>query len=398
MSQQAKIFISSPAEKALNSLRKALHDVAQELGHLPIMWEEKQKFGASPHGVTSVEHCLLKVRESDLFFLFLETKAGTLLSEAYRTVTHLEYIEAIKHRKLVYVFIEEETQMAYFNGAKTIIFDYIQQYEEQHVRAPSKEEILEFLMAHSKSENATDLFKVADPYLWLFLYEIFEENKPYVQAFSSGVGPDWRRLLSDLLRQGAELVPDRKKFKEDTATAASLSMFYRTFHKLMPQLIIQGIKNYNQFLSALRNSLSGGKIIKDYYYTNHELGTFLPCSAICIYQRKGHFLFPVPGAQNGDFSPELTFYPLDDEDSFVSTTYNANLDGYLIFYIPDKNLFYLTTKMNEYVVSYHFPAGDGWDTDKFTRFSGEVIDAIMGAQANTQMLEFSKYVLGGMKE
>jgi hypothetical protein len=168
----------------------------------------------------------------------------------------------------------------------------------------------------------------------------------------------------------------------------------------MPQLIVQNIKNYNQFLSALRFSLSGSEVFESFgeFSTKIPIGSFMSCSAICIFKREGDLLIPVPNRQNGDVSPNLSFSELEDEDSFVSTTYKLDEDGHLIFYIPDKNIFYVTARVNEYVISYHFPAGPNWDWDRFTRFSGEVIDAIMGTKANTKLFEFAEYVLGGMQK
>jgi hypothetical protein len=99
-----------------------------------------------------------------------QSKSGFLVESAGRTVTHLEYIEAIANKKLIQVFIAKKTKKAYFGYVRGAIFKFIDQYEEQHNgRHPSKADILEYIFAHAKQKKVDSRFNVAEPYIWFFL-------------------------------------------------------------------------------------------------------------------------------------------------------------------------------------------------------------------------------------
>jgi hypothetical protein len=375
-------------------MRKDLHDTIKELGHEPVMWENIDQFGGI-HGQSSVQVCLDMVEQSDIYFLIIHNRAGSFLSGATRTITHMEFLKAVEKNKLIKIFVEELTNQAYFAHARHIINDFIKSYNEKYNNSPTDQEILSELTAQSRKKKAPQALKETDPYVWILLYKIVQQDETYVHQFSTGVSVDWKLVFSDLLYQGVSLVPSKAKIKEDAETSASLSVFADVFYDLMPMLRIAGIKSESRFFTKILQAFSGGKILRNEGgYVSLPIGEFKSCTAICIFKHNQDTFAPAfPPV--GDVSDAPKLYHISDDWSYVVQTYKNNAGTELVFYSEEKNMFYLTKRVGEYIVSCHFPAPN-WNNEQFKTHHDWVSYGIMSQGANEILFDFLEFVLGGI--
>ncbi|CEH28024.1 hypothetical protein AM501_00670 [Aneurinibacillus migulanus] len=384
-----KIFISSAVEDFLVPLRQTAFETLAQLGHSPEMWE--RTFGVGTVGIDSVQYCLEKVRECEIFFLFVHNKAGTYLTEAQSTVTHLEYREAIRHNKVIQVFVDRQIKSVYFSKAREIITKI---REENNSSDPHI--LFRKLNSLYQSPDCSLELKQADAYVWILLYEVFEKHKPYAGEISAA-GIDFKANLSELLRRASILLPKKAELEQNAEHALMYDKFFGTTSRLLEKLSIREIKDLRRFLTILREGFSGGDIAKKFgNFSKEDIGTFERCSAICIFKRNEDILECI--ALEGDTTEEQRFYSIHSNDSFVSTTYNEGNENGMLFYAEYKNQFYLTFKVNQYVVSYHFPASSEWNSDLFFNFQNQAISGILEAGANSLLCDFVNTVLGGLQD
>lgn len=387
------LFISSVAQDSLSPTRNEVFRIIHELGHAPEMYE--QTFGPWPSQVDGIMHCIHRVASSDLYCLLLHNKGGTYDSRSKRSVTHLEFIEACHRNKVLILFVESTIKAQYFAGIRSIIFDFVQHYYEQNQRTPQLEHIYDHLLQLSAQHTVVPLRQLVDPYVWVFLYDMIDIRKKYVEELNLGVAIPWKAYLSDLLRQGAQLLPYHKEAKESMATASAFTDFSELTLSLLSKITYKEITNWNRFLASLRNQIVGAEISQAFAgYTQTKIGDIRECCAISVFYREEQYLRIK--AADGDTDGN-EFFQITDEHSFVAITYNlSNGVKPLLFYLESKQMFYLTYKVKEYVVAYHFPVRGDWNQQKFMDFNENIIDGIMNAHANSLLFNFVTTILGGL--
>jgi hypothetical protein len=397
MAEKAKIFISSVAQDTLTPLRNKVFRTFQEIGHDPLMFEEN--FGPWTAVQDPIAFCLEKVRESHIYVLLIHNKAGTFNHKAGCTVTHLEFIKAVSNDKVIMVFVEVQTKKTYFGGVRGVIFDFIEGFKAQHHREPSPAEMFEFVSAESgKRASIIPKSSEYDPYVWVFLFDIIENHQIFVENLSLGVELNWKDYASDLLRRGALLLPTSEEAAINTKLAASYGDFTDLVLDLMGRVQIKGITDWQRFFTKLRAIIYGGTIYREFGgYTSSSIGDIRNCSAVVLLKRDGNTLKVI--APEGDTdSKEGDLFYLDDESSFVSITYKHHEERAMIFFLERKQMFYLTFKAGEYVISFHFPSDGTWSQDKFKSFIDEIVSGILGTHANSLIFDFVKTLLGGMQD
>lgn len=62
----------------------------------------------------SVKTCLEYVKDSDMLILFIDTKAGSMISSEGKSVTHLEFLTAHEEGKKVLVYVNRQVVDEFF--------------------------------------------------------------------------------------------------------------------------------------------------------------------------------------------------------------------------------------------------------------------------------------------
>lgn len=388
MATKTKIFISSSSQPELTSLRNDVFVFLNELGHEPMMFEKN--FGPwTIFDRNSIYRCLRMVSDSNIFLLFIHNKAGTYLKHEKKTVTHLEFLKAFDQKKLILVFVEKNIIQTYFNRVKQLIDESITKYIKASGSKPNQDVMLEFA---SKATDAISRPEI-DPYIWLFIRDIVEKNM-YCENFELGMSVRdlLKDYLSDMLRGGSLLIPFEQSIDENVRRLS----IYEDFDELVQQLLgtckYGMIDDWRSFLTLLREKMKGGVItLQDGQYLNRTLGTVKDCSAITIYRREDKSMLFVE--KSGHAGGEKKFQ-LDDDSSYISITYRTNSE--CLFWREDKKMFYLTTRVGESVMSFHFPYDNSWKKQHIIDSQNDILNGIMKLQGNALNLKLVKLLLGGL--
>lgn len=388
MARKARIFISSSSQPELNALRNEIYRLLYELGHEPVMYEKN--FGPwAIYDRDSIYRCLRMVTESNIFLLFINNKAGSYLKKEKKTVTHLEFLKAFEEHKLILVFVEDNIRQTYFSKIKPLMDKTIAIYQKSNVCEPDGEILLEIAQKVNDKVGSPDI----EPYTWLFIRDLVSKNI-YCESFSLGVSVNTliKDYLSDFLRGGSLLIPMENSIKENLERIAIYEELDELVHHLLESCHIGQVHDWRTFLTVLREKMKGGEIVVDIgEYLKISLGVIKDCSAITLYQKDGNLLkfIEKSGHARGENN-----YQLNSDSSFVSTTYNKNSE--CLFWREDKNIFYLTTRIRDLVMSFHFPYDSSWNKQKIIDSQRDILNGIMKIQGNALNLKLVKLILGGL--
>jgi hypothetical protein len=110
-----KVFISSTCYDLID-LRAELEHFFRQAGVSAILSDSlTSEFQVTPDQ-NSIETCLVNVRECDVFLIVLSKRYGpTLGGNGFPDVsaTHLEYREAVKHKKAIYMYVRDHLEADY---------------------------------------------------------------------------------------------------------------------------------------------------------------------------------------------------------------------------------------------------------------------------------------------
>lgn len=364
-----------------------------KLGHEPQMYEKN--FGPWPNVQTGVDHCLQKVSECDLYCLFIHNKGGSMTANGY-TVTHLEYLRAVSDNKTLILYCESTIIDTYFK-LRWIIADYIDKFKLENERAPLNRELIDFLETEAESNPAAGIPSkhAVDTYVWVLLHDIVFTKGHYVERLPWGQPIPWGAYLSDLLRQGLQLVPKKALYEESAQLALAFGDFTAFANQVVSDHLrignwLDGRRLMNRLIRTLtRADIAAGPV-------NQIIGSVKACSAVCLFRREGDILkvqfYAGDTAGNYDFD-------VNDQSSFVSYTYNHLPDDIpQLFYWESKRLFYLTYKLGEYVISYHFPEESVWNQQMYADYTDDIIYGILNAHANGMIMKFMNSIIGGLQK
>jgi hypothetical protein len=394
MATKVKIFLSSSAQDELKQLRSDTFDHLTAIGHDPKMYE--RNFGPWPRH-EFIRRCLEVVNQCEMFILLIANAAGSYLPKEDKTVTHLEFREAVKGKKEIIVFVEPVISKFFLDNLNRPLYQMVMENKmENNGREPSVYECIKKVLPTINPELIPD--KV-DDYTWAFLYDIycegiwfeplFENTKEFLSFLSE--------YLSDILRRGTQYTPIESALEQDLIDAQE----YRSFQMFLLGILklAQGgtITDWKSLLKILRRYMRGGNIyIGEGDFNQESIGQFNNCEGITVYRKNGVSMERIES--DGEARGKEVYYLDQDEGkSYV-------VDGYLskaeenLFYREDKNMVYLTSRIGNLIFSFHFALNEGWDKTRVRAYQSELIRAILIEQkANGVFLSYAKKVLGVIK-
>lgn len=116
-----KIFCSSTCYDLID-LRAELRQFISSLGLKPIMSDHPDTEFKTFPDKNSIETCLINLRDSDVVIVILSQRYGPSLKDAGfgdYSATHLEYLEAVKHKKRLILFVRDRLEGDYEIFRKT---------------------------------------------------------------------------------------------------------------------------------------------------------------------------------------------------------------------------------------------------------------------------------------
>lgn len=129
------IFISSTCYDLID-LRAELKQFLIDNKLTPIMSDEIDSHFLT-HDTNSIETCLVNLRSSDVVVLILSQRYGSSLEKAGFgdfSATHLEYNEAIKEGKKIFVFVRDRLEADYIHFRKTNILKGLSWIREKDIK------------------------------------------------------------------------------------------------------------------------------------------------------------------------------------------------------------------------------------------------------------------------
>ncbi len=363
---KTKIFLSSASQTSFSQMRAASFDKLRSLGHEPVMFE--RNFGAWHNGEDSIAKCIRMVSDCDIFILFVGARAGSITPYG-RSVTHLEFEQALAEGKSALVFVETDIKSEYLSHVKTLIDEYLADARAGKLGKPSSSDIVTHISLH-KDRISSQLHHV-DDYVWYFLHEIMAEEKIFVENLMPGVPIDWDSLLSDMLRDGVEMLRNKKDIVRTLVQAKELQ-HYKTFTSKIVPLVKLGLKtDLPVLISELKRAALGNWIVNDFGYVQRRIGEIHSCSAVTLYKRDQNQMILLESSGR----IKARNFSMEDDTSFVVLTHKGNSDN--IFFREDNKSLYVCLKGNGFVLTFHFPCGEEWNSQLYLDYQSNVENGIM---------------------
>ncbi|MGK9251188.1 DUF4062 domain-containing protein [Paenibacillus humicus] len=382
---KTKIFISSVSEDGLKPLRRTAFRELESLGHEPLMWEEN--LGPWPSYLNPVEKCLEAVEESDLYVLFIGTKAGTYDPVSGITVTHSELISALDKGIAALVWADVQVKARFFASVAYRLDAYIDRSVEETGQYPDNGRLLDFLRTCEEADAHVD------PYVWLLLYDL-RQRGIYVEDLAAAVPIDWKSYFSDLLRRGLLLLPLEPSIMDNSLRLEQAGQSFDLMTALLPQVRLEPPGSWADWLATVSQRLQGRQVKHAYgSWSRETVGHYEACNGASLYRHEGGELCFV--ACCGQTSAVRAF-ALDDQSSYVALTYGMGSRAEGVYYKEARQKFFYCVRSGPYVATFHFPAGPSWSNLRYMRYKDSVNNAIIGP--NTQMIRLVSLFLGGMRQ
>ncbi|WP_026695030.1 DUF4062 domain-containing protein [Peribacillus kribbensis] len=393
MQTGTKIFISSAYENELKPLRKKLMESLELAGHFPLAFEEN--FGV--WGQDKIETCINKVKESDLFLLFISEKSGSFTERDPRvTATYVEFHYAKKEKKLILPFVNDWIKSIYFSDMKQLITEELYKFRSKFYRFPGHiYDIVEPLVKEIEQtrEYLYRRIKDIDPFVWAFLYDV-DQSCPFlydiVLANADELCKTVNIYLSNYLHKGIEYLKNEDETRESLNLAPKLKK-YKDYSFQLIRSFKNGVPDLQVILNELAQVLKGANIYnRKGYYVKEEIASFNDCTAISLYRRKGNKMVYV--SHFGSITPKEEF-SLTDEEAYVSKTYILNGEVEYLFFNEEKHQLYLTKRIGEMVLCAHFPFQEFWSSNEVAALQEEIFSAILKERI---YLDFAADLIGGL--
>ena len=155
MNNSSKVFVSSSSQPELRTIREKLHESLKEAGHNPLLFEDN---GFGIYSSDSVEDCLKKVRQCDVFILLISNKAGSFTpKDPNITVTYAEYATAVQTNKIIIPVIDTNIFSFYREHLRDLISEKYETYLTLHDSEPEyTHEIVSELLSELSKSNVFD--------------------------------------------------------------------------------------------------------------------------------------------------------------------------------------------------------------------------------------------------
>lgn len=286
----------------------------------------------------SVKTCLEYVKDSDMLILFIDTKAGSMISSEGKSVTHLEFLTAHEEGKKVLVYVNRQVVDEFFKLKKKL--DEVNDLYFNNYR--------QFV-------NVVDTFEttyISDSYVLVLLYDLYQKGY-YLNSFELGIDLDdqIKQHLSSIMKKSLRYLSIEKDIQRAMYHFSIYRDFYENSLRLV-ELIRNGkIVDARLLLSRLQNQMDRIVVEKKSKYQNEKITVLNPATAITLYSMESDEMVLVE--YSGDVTAENI--PLDNRDSYVVITATNPEYEEALFYNYDKNLFYFLFKVNTYVFCVHYP-------------------------------------------
>ncbi|GIN55092.1 MULTISPECIES: DUF4062 domain-containing protein [Bacillus subtilis group] len=394
-----RIFISSTAQETLQPLRQKLKERLEAAGHLPLLFEEN--FGLWSDD--ALNDCLDKVSESQVYLLFISDKSGSFTKvDPKITATYAEFHRA-KMDNLIIIPIVESHIYSFFNEhIKEELGFRINRFIEENEREPdyTYDIVMEWFDQLPES-NPVLWGKIekqrVDPFNWAFIYDVFRDapwtyNYPLVET--ERTCEFVLESLSKVLKQLSpyyNMLDSLDSMIEETQRLTR----YMESHSGFIQCIKKGNLNVELLLNKLCHYLTGGPIHHNQSpLMKNRIATVNKCDAICLYKREqnGQDELTLVG-YTGSSDPQKG-YMINDEESYVASTYRKNNDTVEnIYYNEEKQKIYLTKKLGDLVISAHFLLSEPWSETRVKNYEHQILGAIMKER---DQFDLAIDLIGGM--
>ncbi|MEH6942329.1 DUF4062 domain-containing protein [Bacillus sp. JJ722] len=384
-----RIFISSTAQVNLTQFRQKIRDDLNEAGHIGVIFE--QDIGS--YSSKPMQDCIDKVKECDVFFLYLSNKAGSfLVDEPYMTATYAEYSTALNEGLIIIPFVEQHLLDAYKSHLKDRIHHAINEYKHAYHRDPETydmvQDILNNIFPGDSLANQLKLLD-ADPFIWSFIHDVYSNSwtNKFVLSDSASVNEFAKTSLSQILRISKKYYLE-KDVIEEILLSHQNHVEYIDRAEAIVRCIEKGKLDTRQVLEILKSDLCGGVIYEKVRGVIMNAGTISDCHAVVLYKCGVDYLEPIEFVGNVTASRFLI-----SDSSYVSDTYKSTDDSEFFFYDENKYKLYMLKKIDELVLSAQFNMSNNWTERRVKSFETEIASAIM---SNNQSYDFGIKILGGM--
>ncbi|PKU50093.1 DUF4062 domain-containing protein [Lysinibacillus fusiformis] len=388
MTNPAKIFISSANEPALREIRKELKASLTNAGHRVLIFEDGD---FAPWDKDTLQTCIDKVKECQIFILLIGEKSGTYLNNLKTTPTYIEFHTAVEEGLYIIPYVQCDVKNNYLWYMQSEIKQKIEIYERENGRRPNElsEIVGEIIESHTEKEKLNGI----DSFVWEFisdveykcgwLYSLDYKNK---DEFYEEV----KHYLSTQLAIGIKFVPLKEEIISNAGYVEEYQKFQRYTNNLLSLLDGGIVKDWERFLAFIVRELRGGKIVDQKGYLSRTLNEYENCNAASMYKCEGSQMHLI--TYQGAITPPEE-YPLDDKESFVVDTYIK--DAQSIYYSMEKQLLYFAIKAGKFVLCFHFPLKKRWTNDQVSAFHNEYREAIIES-SSAVFVEFAIRLLGGI--
>lgn len=368
------IFISSVAQDSLSTIRKSITSDLNSIGHHAVCYEESIQFTQRD----AVETCLKYVENSDFLLLFIDSKAGSMISSEGKTVTHLEFLKAHEWGKQILVYVNRIIKDEFFKCLDKLKADhelYVSDFEQFCEKVASCE-----------------VTQIQDPYVLAFLYDVYAKDY-YLQGMEIGieVNEQVKKQLSVIMKDGLQYLGLKDEIHQALNHFQTYSDFYENSLKFLEVIQKGEIVNTRLLLSRLRNQMGEVQVLElDTLYQKKSFTSIKPATAITLYQAYTEEMKLLEF--DGDVTAENI--PAENKESYVVQTAENDEMEEALYYNEDKHLFYFLFKVNSYVFCIHFPTTGEMTSDYALRYQKHVLDAIIKSKGY-QYCYFLKKLLGG---
>ncbi|WP_144653886.1 hypothetical protein [Siminovitchia fortis] len=322
----------------------------------------------------------------NIFLLFIADKAGTMVADEGKTVTHLEFLRAYSEKKRLIVYVFDHILDMYFREIRPKIRKALDKHIEEYEKEP--ESMVNFI------NECIDVQSIAvDPYIWYFLYDA-DQKGIYFERCSIGadITSNITSYLSSLFKESLQYLNIRSEIEQSLEYVNVYGDYYEKSLEIISLFHKGKIENWRSFLAILRSQMSGFNILSlRTKYQQESVGAIMESNAVTVYEKIGDQM--ICKEYDGIATPDN--FPFDDLTSYVVQTYRDNENNEKLYYSLEKKTCYFLFKAGSYVFCFHLPLLGVWDHYKLQTYQEHIFNAILESKGYTYCY-LVKTLFGGL--
>ncbi len=364
----------------------------EESGHYVPIFEDGD-FGTWEKD--TLKQCQDVVKASDVFVLLIHRKAGasSQLLPGNVTPAYLEYKAAVMENKHILVFVSPEVKESFFKIQKKLETLHNAFLNDNH-RAPDSpfDPFEHWIIDEIENEGlAKQFLKTADPFIWAFLFELFQ-NGHWLYDFDISKAETQAQnisaMLSTSLRSVIGFISEREHIQTLKKQAAQL-LHYGDYSLLMLHAYNEMIKdtgemrkNWSAFLEkAISFFHCPVDIVQAPEYNPVVVNTIKDCFAAALYCSVEEQYLSLIGL-TGDI-------PAPEEMSLDAGAFKKRTIGYK----EETQSLYIAESISPFVLYLHFSLADPMTEEQITAYTDEIERAVM--EQSEYHIECLKSLIGG---